>query len=53
MIMAEPATRKVPARDEEAAVGAVPVVEPDDTVLVRRACEITKEKINKSEEIKK
>jgi len=40
MIMAEPVTRKVPARDEEPAVVAVPVAEPpDDTVLVRRACE--------------
>ena len=39
MIMAEPATRNAPARDEEPAVVAVPVAEPDDTVLVRRACE--------------
>ncbi len=38
MIMAESVTRKVPARDE-AAVVAVPVAEPEDTVLVRRACE--------------
>ena len=39
MIMAEPVTRKVPARDEEPADVAVPVAEPEDTVLVRRARE--------------
>jgi RNA polymerase sigma-70 factor (ECF subfamily) len=39
MIMAEPVTRKVPVGDEETAVVAAPVTEPDDTVLVRRACE--------------
>lgn len=39
MIMAEPAISKVPAHDEESAVVADPLVEPNDTVLVRRACE--------------
>jgi len=39
MIMAEQATRKVPAHDEESAAVADPVAEPNDTVLVRRACE--------------
>ena len=38
MIMAEPATRKLPPPDEEQAVLTAPAVEPDDTVLVRRAC---------------
>src|SRR4029079_1493678 len=39
MIMAEPATRKLPAPDAEQTVVAAPALEPDDTGLVRRACE--------------
>jgi RNA polymerase sigma-70 factor (ECF subfamily) len=39
MIMAEPVTRKLAAPDEEPAIMTAPIVELDDTVLVRRACE--------------